>query len=795
MERVRKRMSSPPALGLSALAVLVACFLPAAGGAAVDVRVQSGAARQVAENWIARNAVFRHAARSLPQGRSFHVTSVTSLRPAPDIGVMAYHVALQPRGYVVVSADRRLTPVVCFSTTSDLVIDDSDQNALRAMLMNDMAASAGALNSTSPTAGAFAVSAYGAALQKNTERWDLLSATQGSGPPGIDAQQAEPVGPLLETSWSQWRHFNAYCPNDPDPGLGYDGKAPVGCVPATGAQLTKYYAWPPYGQQGHVDVDNNSENLISGSFAADFTDTFDWQNMLPTYDVWAEEPSNAVSAVAELFYELGVLVNVDYGSFNWGGSVAVLSSLGYALSASFFYENGSILRRSDDEELFDAALRDEILGGRPVAASLPGHAFNVDGYMEEEGTEYFHINYGWGGSNDGWYHPSDIGGDSLKDAIIGMMPRPVPLLDRTVADTNVSGTIELSWVFPECRLPLVAAYRFREGELDSTDFIEDADSLDYWTGNIPPWRVESPGHPGKCYRKTGELGTFRLNLRDFIVPGPTALLRFDYRAILVDDHFYVKTSTNGGQSWTVEQHVTGTGWDTGWYGEAVDLSPYEGQETLLRFEYVFASGSYYADNGGVWLDNITIDDIQCVFWEDVDDALPPAATNAAVNGRLDGEYYYAIEAGDGTNWLGSSPQIHVTVALDPDLDVDGDGMANGWESEHFGSVTAAVAEADADGDGFSNLSEYLAGTGPHDQDSFLTLHAAGWDPGGPLLVWPSVTGRIYAVWRSMNLLETPVLFNAVTSGLAATPPTNSFVDTEGTALTSAFYRISVELAP
>ena len=41
------------------------------------------------------------------------------------------------------------------------------------------------------------------------------------------------------------------------------------------------------------------------------------------------------------------------------------------------------------------------------------------------------------------------------------------------------------------------------------------------------------------------------------------------------------------------------------------------------------------------------------------------------------------------------------VVLAPELDVDGDGMANGWESDHFGSPTGAVADADSDGDGFS----------------------------------------------------------------------------------------------
>lgn len=42
--------------------------------------------------------------------------------------------------------------------------------------------------------------------------------------------------------------------------------------------------------------------------------------------------------------------------------------------------------------------------------------------------------------------------------------------------------------------------------------------------------------------------------------------------------------------------------------------------------------------------------------------------------RLDETYYYTVEANDGASWGQESPLISVTVALDSDLDVDGDGI-------------------------------------------------------------------------------------------------------------------------
>ena len=45
-------------------------------------------------------------------------------------------------------------------------------------------------------------------------------------------------------------------------------------------------------------------------------------------------------------------------------------------------------------------------------------------------------------------------------------------------------------------------------------------------------------------------------------------------------------------------------------------------------------------------------------------------------------------------------------------DTDGDGLADDWEQQYFGSTTGALPNDDPDGDGFNNLQEFLAGTDP-----------------------------------------------------------------------------------
>ena len=91
-------------------------------------------------------------------------------------------------------------------------------------------------------------------------------------------------------------------------------------------------------------------------------------------------------------------------------------------------------------------------------------------------------------------------------------------------------------------------------------------------------------------------------------------------------------------------------------------------------------------------------------------------------------------------------------------DTDGDEMPDGWELENFGGTTNAVASEDADGDHFDNRSEYVAGTGPHDDQSLLLITQSEMEDNEGntqiTLHWsPSVEDRIYGVLWSTNLVD------------------------------------------
>ena len=87
--------------------------------------------------------------------------------------------------------------------------------------------------------------------------------------------------------------------------------------------------------------------------------------------------------------------------------------------------------------------------------------------------------------------------------------------------------------------------------------------------------------------------------------------------------------------------------------------------------------------------------------------------------------------------------IAANFSLTTLADADGDGMADAWETNYFGSTNVS-AGADADGDGMTNLQEFGANTDPTDPASFLKLTLT--TPGQvPTIAFGAAPGRTYTL--------------------------------------------------
>ena len=132
------------------------------------------------------------------------------------------------------------------------------------------------------------------------------------------------------------------------------------------------------------------------------------------------------------------------------------------------------------------------------------------------------------------------------------------------------------------------------------------------------------------------------------------------------------------------------------------------------------------------------------------------------------------------------------------LDTDGDGLPDWWESLYFGNATNTLAQAPA-ANGFSNLQCYWLGLIPiNPLSTFLVQANVQPLTGYPLITWDSVGGKTYAVEYANNLSGNrstfaPALTVTETNVAAGVETTHSFVDdyslTGGAPTNSRFYRV------
>jgi hypothetical protein len=130
---------------------------------------------------------------------------------------------------------------------------------------------------------------------------------------------------------------------------------------------------------------------------------------------------------------------------------------------------------------------------------------------------------------------------------------------------------------------------------------------------------------------------------------------------------------------------------------------------------------------------------------------------------------------NATNWIGKT----ITgLRIDPNRAADGSSFAIDY---------VVFSDGDNDNDGTDDLDETIAGTSPIDRQSLFRIGPAYPESGGPgfVLGWDAVSGRLYRVYATTNLLA-PFDLLAV-----AGYPQNRYTDTVYAAEASAFYRIDV----
>jgi len=210
------------------------------------------------------------------------------------------------------------------------------------------------------------------------------------------------TGGWCETQWNQSGVFNQFCPLDNS-----GNRSVVGCVATAMAQIMHYHEYlgnPVFtyidnynsGWWDPIHIDNDHES----------NDFPDWNELNDYLDVAVEHYANGEMITSEdlaaFNYACGVSVEMSYSS---DGSGAYTDDVASALRNKFDYNTATW---SDNYGgAFYNTIAENMVNMKPCEFSIytddgnNGHAIVCDGYNTDD---YYHLNYGWGTSNIGWYY-------------------------------------------------------------------------------------------------------------------------------------------------------------------------------------------------------------------------------------------------------------------------------------------------------------------------------------------------------------------------------------------------------
>ena len=383
-----------------------------------------------AKNWIGSNALFWGDA---PVGEPVDAQRIVGEEPLP-----LWAVRLSPAGYIVLSADDTLPPVVAFSPRGDFSGIPDTFSLMLARQGEDFQK----ILSEEQRRGDDASVA-------NQERWDaLLSVTrvESINPSAIIRES------MLDTEWAQYEPFNALCPTVGET----TAHAVTGCVAVAIAQILKFHEWPVEGVGSRENDDDEGE--IQAAIKADYSFPYNWGLIKDEYG--SDLAASELIPLARLLMDAGTLGSADYEQEEtaaYSSSLNELFSQHLRYSSSIEYgdtRNGFVGYTS--RNTLYSRIRQDMVEGRPAILSFSGHAFVADGLGTSSGLDYYHFNYGWGGYKDGWYLLTDgYASTVVITATTNIMPKAEAAFRPISCEQPASFT--LSWDFPK----RIAAQAFR----------------------------------------------------------------------------------------------------------------------------------------------------------------------------------------------------------------------------------------------------------------------------------------------------------------------------------------------
>ncbi|MCX6230202.1 MAG: thiol protease/hemagglutinin PrtT [Bacteroidetes bacterium] len=315
-------------------------------------------------------------------------------------------------GFVVISAESNAFPVLAYSFESKFDVNSLNESV--AEYMENFVKEIIAIREKNLTAD-----------EETVNAWNKYSATL----PIKSGSNITQVGPLTKTTWNQDCFYNTQVPSASG---GPCNHAYTGCVATAMAQIMKYWSFPSTGA-------GSSTTTPVINFASQ---TYNW-NAMPL-NLTAEN-----TEVAKVMYHAGMAVNMSYSA---GGSSASTQQAAQELMDHFKFSSSAHFeyRTPYSNPAWHILIRSSLIDSKPVMyrgeGTSGGHSFILDGFQY---PEHYHINWGWGGSNNGYFYIDNLNSgngtfNTNQGAIINLYPSTMSGNPLSINENTLSNDLRIS---------------------------------------------------------------------------------------------------------------------------------------------------------------------------------------------------------------------------------------------------------------------------------------------------------------------------------------------------------------
>ena len=332
---------------------------------------------------------------------------------------IGYFCRVWPKGYIVLSLHKQLAPVKAYSATCDL--DPGSQEGMTDLIKNRMDRILGRIDERVKKLKQTPDQVMATILDINySNAWNELQVDTMSFQQMLESD-IEPMNYqegriLLSSSWHQLDPYNRQCPLSS--GTCTETRCAVGCVATAGAQIARYWNWPPYG------------------LGNPYGDYYDWPNMPDR--ATGTSTAAQIDAVAELSSEVGIAVAMSYCEVGCESASFTYNMEGVFENQYRYHINCVKQDRSSYTALgWFNLIKANFNANQPLQYKIPGHSIVADGWQEIGAgpTRQYHMNYGWDEGHTTWYTLDSITADPENDEYIVENIYPAQSLNSSLLPT------------------------------------------------------------------------------------------------------------------------------------------------------------------------------------------------------------------------------------------------------------------------------------------------------------------------------------------------------------------------